>query len=353
MAWLALLFVLLLVATCLLLSQIIKQQGRMLLRIDELERVIGGVTTNHAVAPVGLPVGSPVDPFAVSDLDGREVSLSQFRGKKALLVNWSPTCGYCDMIAPELVELAPELDSANTALVLLAHGDRDANLSKAESFGLTSSVFLLRDSANPAGFQGVGTPAALLLDEEGKVASPLVIGADKVPVLARETAAGARRRGNGSKKLRGARPLSESRLVRDGLKAGTPAPLFELPDINGETVSLRQFRGRRVLLVFSDPQCGPCEAVAPHLVAIDQQEAADDVAVILVSRGDVAENRRKAQEHGFRFPVVVQEGWKLSKEYGIFATPVAYLIDEQGIIHRDVAKGLDEIVQLLSDRAGV
>jgi peroxiredoxin len=66
----------------------------------------------------------------------------------------------------------------------------------------------------------------------------------------------------------------------------------------------------------------------------------------MVARGDPEENRCKAQEHGFEFPVVLQERWKLSKEYGIFATPVAFLIDEDGVIARNVAQGVDEILAL-------
>jgi hypothetical protein len=44
---------------------------------------------------------------------------------------------------------------------------------------------------------------------------------------------------------------------------------------------------------------------------------------------------------------VLQERWKLSQEYGIFATPVAFLIDERGVIARDVAKGIDAIRALV------
>src|SRR4051812_39164382 len=58
--------------------------------------------------------------------------------------------------------------------------------------------------------------------------------------------------------------LVHSRISRDGLKAGTPAPAFTLPrlDDRGE-LSLNELRGKRVLLVFSSPQCGPCNALAP------------------------------------------------------------------------------------------
>ena len=41
----------------------------------------------------------------------------------------------------------------------------------------------------------------------------------------------------------------------------------------------------------------------------------------MVSRGELEENRRKAEASAVEFPVVLQPGWKLSKQYGIFATP--------------------------------
>jgi peroxiredoxin len=166
------------------------------------------------------------------------------------------------------------------------------------------------------------------------VAEPLALGANEVPELARAAA-------EGRPRLTSERPLADSRLEREGLKPGTEAPAFELEDVRGGKVSLDDYRGRSVLLVFSDPDCGPCNALLPDLARL-QQEA----AIVLVSRGDRDVNRAKAEEHGLDFPVVVQKGWKLSKDYGIFATPVAFLIDEEGVIARPVARGRDEIVAL-------
>ena len=67
----------------------------------------------------------------------------------------------------------------------------------------------------------------------------------------------------------------------------------------------------------------------------------------MVSRGSAEENREKCDEHGIDFEVGLQPGWRVSKEYGIFATPVAFLVDEEGVIARDVAKGSDEVLALL------
>ena len=54
--------------------------------------------------------------------------------------------------------------------------------------------------------------------------------------------------GNGKSKS-----LARSRINRDGLKAGTRALNFRLPRLEGGELSLEELRGRRVLLVFSDP----------------------------------------------------------------------------------------------------
>ena len=47
-------------------------------------------------------------------------------------------------------------------------------------------------------------------------------------------------------------------------QGGLPSPpAFRLPDLRAGTVALEDYRGRRVLLVFSDPHCGPCGTRTP------------------------------------------------------------------------------------------
>jgi peroxiredoxin len=255
-----------------------------------------------------------------------------------LLVHWDTGCGFCDQIAPELARLQGDLRKHKTELVLISYGDAETNRSFAQEHGLDCAILLQHEGEPVQAFAHLGTPVAYLLDEKGRVAKPLALGADEVPRLARE-AAGKRGR------LQSERSLAESRIEREGLPAGTPAPAFALPDIGGDTVSLDDYRGRRVLLVFSDPDCGPCDALLPDLARL-HDAAGERLEVVLVGRGSVDDNRRKAAAHAIGFPFVVQPGWRLSKEYGIFATPVAFLIDEEGFIAREVAKGGPEILSL-------
>jgi peroxiredoxin len=149
------------------------------------------------------------------------------------------------------------------------------------------------------------------------------------------------------RKIAGLKPVSESRIERNGLKPGSVAPEFTLPDIYGRSISLEQYRGQRVLLVFSDPHCGPCSQISPYLARVYRKRRKVTTEIVVISRGSIEENRQKAEAHGFEFPVVLQDRWKLSKKYGIFATPVAFLIGEDGRTEREVAVGLEQIRNLL------
>ena len=330
--------------------QLLRQQGRILLRLDGLEH---SGTSAVSAAALGLPAGTIVDDLCLSDLTGKKTSLSDFRGRRVLLVYWNPACAFCESIAGELATLHHQLKESNTELILVSHGGSQANESMAAQYHLRCATLLLDNSSDREYvtdrlFEYCGTPSAYLLDERGRILRPLVSGSDGVLGLARQAAysiAGDEVSADSKQKLRSL-PISESRIERNGLKAGTSAPHFSLPDLDGKTVSLDQFRGRKTLLVFTDPQCGPCDALMPHMVQLHHEHVTNGLAVVMVGRGDPELNREKAREHRIAFPFVLQDRWKLSRKYGIFATPVAFLIGTDGVIMKDVAKGAQQIMEL-------
>jgi len=148
---------------------------------------------------------------------------------------------------------------------------------------------------------------------------------------------------------RGKGTLVRSRINREGLTRGQVAPAFRLPRVDGGELSLEDYLGRRVLLVFSDPDCAPCNALAPRLEQLSRTAAGIDV--LMISRGDAAANRAKIAQHGLTFPVVLQRQWEISRAYAKFATPIAYLVDERGAIAADLAIGMESILSLLSAAA--
>ena len=393
--------------------QLFKQQGRILLRLDHLEQHgpaahAGLEKPGEPDEPGSLLLESHFPAFSFPDLAGRAVSLDDFRGHRVLLLNWSFECGFCDSIATPLANLERSFDKQNVQLLLLAHGDVRVNREGAAEHGLKCPILLKKEEDEGGPFEDEGTPVAYLLDEEGRVAAPVARGADRVLALAIELAGQEReasaagtsapwRSGLSGGPAHGATPrphrlslprflvkheiglgdlikrltsalgiktcvgcerraaalnrwLVLSGISGSGLKAGAPAPAFHLPDLGGRMFSFEEFRGRRVLLVFTDPQCGPCEELAPHLVRLHRNHLDDGLRVMVVGRGNAEENQRKAEQYGYEFPVLLQDKkWKVSKEYGILATPAAFLIGEDGVITRDAAVGRDAILELIRD----
>lgn len=177
-----------------------------------------------------------------------------------------------------------------------------------------------------------------LLRQNGRVLRRIEALEDAIDGSASEPTAG--RRPFGDRSLKG------SRLNREGLARGTAAPRFLLPRVGGGELSLDEYAGRRVLLVFSDPGCGPCNTLAPELERRSRQTAG--TPILMVSRGGAEANLRKIEEHDLTFPVVLQQHWEVSRAYGKFVTPIAYLIDEDGRIAAPVAVGVDPILKLWS-----
>jgi peroxiredoxin len=339
---------------------LVRQNGRILLRLQTLEQQLGqlrlGIPTAPqaapaAVVPKGLPVGSLAPSFELADLRGQQKKLSQWSGRKILLIFFNPQCGFCVRMAPEIAALLRK----TLMPLLVSTGDAAENQKLVAEYGIQCPVLLQKQMEVAAQYGVSGTPIGYLVDEQGRIASEMAVGAESLLALAKEAnGAGVSTRnghGNGAGHAvhKGNRDLSSSAIKRDGLAKGTTAPAFRLPLLEGGELALADYRGRPVLLVFSDPGCGPCQELAPILNQHYSQNRG--IEVIMISRGDHEANRRKAEEHGLRFPVALQKQWEISRLYGMFATPIGYLIDEQGIIAADVATGSEPILALLSNHA--
>ena len=128
--------------------------------------------------------------------------------------------------------------------------------------------------------------------------------------------------------------VTPHRVGRSGLMLGRKAPDFTLPSVFGGEACLHDFAGRNVLLVFVQPGCGPCHAIAPELNRLAARQS--DLQVLSVNNGDLEQVRQWARQVNAQFPVLVQRQWDVSKRYEVFATPFAFLIDEERFV---VSKG--------------
>lgn len=141
-------------------------------------------------------------------------------------------------------------------------------------------------------------------------------------------------------------------LPEPGLAVGTAAPSFSLPGIAGETQTLESLLvvDLPLLLVFADPQCGPCAELMPDVSAW-QRSYADRFAPVVVSRGSVAENRAKADAQGLG-TVLLQKDFEVGGAYGVAGTPSAVLVAVDGTIASSLRPGPDAIRQLVQQTFG-
>lgn len=146
---------------------LLRQHGRLLLRVEELEAVL-----SHDLA---VPE-APAPGLVFEDLDGRAVDLAALGDQETLLLFWDPDCGYCRGMLPDLREWEEAAEEDSPRLLVVSSGGPQAN----RALGLRATVLLDPGFAAAPTFGASGTPSAVLLDERGRIASEVAAGADEV-----------------------------------------------------------------------------------------------------------------------------------------------------------------------------
>jgi uncharacterized membrane protein YphA (DoxX/SURF4 family)/peroxiredoxin len=137
-----------------------------------------------------------------------------------------------------------------------------------------------------------------------------------------------------------------------GLPVGSPAPAFILHRLDNESISLEALRAesKPVLLLFTDPNCGPCNALMPT-AALWQRQYASTLRTVVISYGSLETNRTKQQEYGLT-EVLLQKDREVATLYQAYGTPSAVLVRPDGTIGSALAPGADAITTLVSAVAG-
>ena len=119
------------------------------------------------------------------------------------------------------------------------------------------------------------------------------------------------------------------------------APDFQLPDLDGQLVTLSDLRGSPVLLNFWATWCGPCRLEMPFIQDIyDNENFSDKGLVILaVNIGEDSSTAKKFMtDNNLSFTVLLDTDQNVAQKYNIRAIPTTFFIDKNGII-RDVKVG--------------
>lgn len=121
-----------------------------------------------------------------------------------------------------------------------------------------------------------------------------------------------------------------------GIEVGEYAPDYTLTTLNGEMVSLSDFKGKKVVLNFWASWCPPCIAEMPQIQAFYQDFENKDVVVLAVNLTESEESIINVSNFidafGLTFPIVLDEKSKMAEIYQVRTIPTTFFLNEKGKI---------------------
>ncbi len=123
-------------------------------------------------------------------------------------------------------------------------------------------------------------------------------------------------------------------------EVGYLAPDFTLPGLDGQTVRLSDFRGKKaIFLNFWATWCPPCRLEMPTMEKAYQEYKSQGLEILAVSvdTGQKSVVKNFLQEFKLTFPALLDPDMEVLRLYRMFSLPATFLIDKQGIIrHREL-----------------
>ncbi|HEU4697698.1 MAG TPA: redoxin domain-containing protein [Gemmatimonadales bacterium] len=328
-----------------LLLNMLRQQGRLLLRLERAEKVL------HLAEGSGLLVGESAPDFELPTLDGDRLSLASLRlaGRPVLLFFMDPRCGPCELVLPDVARWQRE-HVGRVTIAAISDGTPEANRAKVEQHDLRR-LLLDDDQEVKRAYDINATPAAVLIGADGTIAGRnayFVVGVEGllqqaltgVPYDPQADALRPTPASGGD----GQPPPSEPHAPAPPL--GQPAPAFMLPDLDGRTTALGDFAGTATLVLFWSPTCGYCRQMLPELMKWERRRPVGSPELLLVSSGTVEANRTM----GLSSRIVLDEAGATMRAFGATGTPMAVLVDGDGRIASRLVVGAQEVMALARTR---
>ena len=120
-------------------------------------------------------------------------------------------------------------------------------------------------------------------------------------------------------------------------RAEDAAPDFQLQNLDGQDVSLSDFRGKPVLLNFWATWCGPCRGEMPYLEQIYQEWSNNGLILLTINIGESSSQIGDfMREYNLSMPVLLDIRKTIAEEYNITAIPTTFFIDKDGIIQEKI-----------------
>ena len=321
------------------LKRISEQQNQIMRRIDILELVSHDgkevERENAGSLHDSLPIGASAPDFVSQSTDGKETTLEQLlmQGKPLIFFFVGPNCVPCAELLPEIETWQKDL-STRFNFVFISGGNAAENVKK---FGDSFKNILLQKNREIAElFYSVWTPTALVVNSEGIIASRPAVGDAAIRELI--------------EKIKSDEKTAEYFVLANGngnlQHIGENVPEFSLPDLNGNEITAKKFQNRKTLIAFWSMTCPHCQNMMEELKDWEKTKDADAPDLVVFSDGETEAH----QKLGLNAPILLDKNHKISEKLGMWGTPSAILVNEEGKIASETAVGAGNIWALIGKR---
>ena len=119
--------------------------------------------------------------------------------------------------------------------------------------------------------------------------------------------------------------------ILQAMKEVAPTPEIALGTLDGKKVSLKDFRGKIVLLNFWASWCVPCREEMPAMEKLYQEYKDKNFTILAIAVKDSRQDTLNfVKELKLTYPVALDLDAKVGQEYGAWGLPVTYLIGPNG-----------------------
>jgi len=136
------------------------------------------IATPHAMSDLGKLAPE----FSLPDPDGNIISTEDLLGRDTLLLFWNPSCPFCSGMTEEINRWESDSPKESPRLIFISSGEEEDVRVESAKF---KSQFLIDPELEVGGLFGTNlTPSAVLIDRQGRIASPPTAGPERIMSLA-------------------------------------------------------------------------------------------------------------------------------------------------------------------------
>jgi peroxiredoxin len=256
-----------------------------------------------------------------------------------MLTFWKINCSACQFQMPFTQAFYDEQSAEAIAVLTVNVGDSaSAAQDYVTSRKLTFPVLLDRQGKVAQMYGLPGVPVTFLIDSEG------IVKAYKIGAFQNQEEIE-----NAIKSLFPSLTLEPK--AETGPEIGNLAPDFTLQTIDGQSITLNEFRGKTVLLNFWVNSCPACVDEMPYFQTVFDEQANEGLVVLAINCGESSQTVKSIVDGlELTFPMLLDPDGKVCTAYK-HGAPTTFFIDSNGIIRAikdDVFENTEEIETMLN-----